>query len=135
VNSHQKDRNFGGISFPDRSEPSPGPLSQLVNKMNAEQPPVPPSPAVAKMLSELPPTIRTVVLQRRYMQVLDRLAQRWHNPRELKRLFEELIFETEENRYGLSFDAIVELTEFSEYVKRVRLKGRPSVWDEALGLT
>lgn len=135
MNSNQNDRRFGGISFPDHSEPQPGPLSLLADQIKETQSPPAPSPAVAHMLKELPPKIRTVVLQRRYMYVLDRLAQRWQNPRELRKLFDELIFESEHNRNGLSFDAIVELTEFNDYVKRVKLRNRPSIWDEAFGLT
>jgi hypothetical protein len=93
-----------------------------------------PSPSVVRMLADLPPTVRTTALQRRYMHVLDRLAQRWHDPRELKRLLDELIFESEQQRSGMSFDAIVELAEFNDYVKRAKLNSRPSIWDQAYGL-
>ena len=134
MNSDQNKRNFGGLTFPDLSEPMPGPLSLMAQQQKSSQPPPTPSPAVARMLKDLPPTLRTGALQRRSMHVLDRIAQRWQNPKELKRLLDELIFEGEQNRSGLSFDAIVELAEFNDYVKRAKLNSRPSIWDQAYGL-
>lgn len=134
MNSHQNNRNFGGITFPDLCEPKPGPLSLMAQQNKVTHLAPTPSPSVVRMLADLPPTVRTTALQRRYMHVLDRLAQRWHDPRELKRLLDELIFESEQHRSGLSFDAIVELAEFNDYVKRAKLNSRPSIWDQAYGL-
>ncbi len=130
-------RNFGGIRFPDQFEPPPGPLSMLAGELarerQAQAEPV--APAVRRMLSDLPARVRTAALQKRYMRVLEQLAREWDSPRDLRRLFDELIFESRQgNRTGLSFEAIVELTELHDYVKRVKFKERPSVWDEALGL-
>ena len=134
MNSDQNKRNFGGLTFPDLSDPMPGPLTLMAQQHKSSQPPPVLSPAVAKMLKDLPPNLKTNALQRRHMHVLDRISQRWNNPMELKRLLDELIFESEQNRSGLNFDAIVELAEFNDYVKRVKLNSRPSIWDQAYGL-
>lgn len=135
---HPLPRNFGGIRFPDQFEPPPGPLSVLAGELAREQKPgqgEPATPAVRRMLSDLPARVRTQALQKRYMRVLEQLARQWDSPRDLRRLFDELIFESRQgNRAGLSFDAIVELTELNDYVKRVKFRERPSVWDQALGL-
>ena len=136
MNPHQPQpqRNFGGLRFPDIVEPPPGPLTILSAQLAKEEKAPPASPAVSRILADLPARVRTKVLQKNYMHVLDRIAQRWSDPVALRQLFDELIFESQHGRSGLSFDAIVELTEFNEYVKRVRFRDRPSVWDQALGL-
>lgn len=133
---HPRPRNFGGIRFPDQGEPPPGPLSQLASELaqqrRDEGEPV--SATVRGMLADLPGHLRTQVLQKRYMRVLERVAQRWDSPRALRQLFEDLIFESQQRRSEMCFEAIVELTELNDYVKRVKFRERPSVWDEALGL-
>ena len=136
MNPHhpQTQRNFGGLRFPDIVEPPPGPLAILSVQLAQEEKVHPASPAVSRILADLPSRIRTKVLQKNYMPILDRIAQRWNDPLALRQLFDELIFESRHGRNGLSFEAIVELTELNEYVKRVRCRDRPSVWDQALGL-
>jgi hypothetical protein len=74
------------------------------------------------------------VLQENHMRILNRLAQRWNDPVALRHLLNELMFDDSPGCKGLSFDAIVELAELSDYVKRVKFRDRPSVWDTALGL-
>ncbi len=127
-------RNFGGLRFPDIAEPPPGPLSVLATELAQEKPSLEPSYAVSQMLEGLPRHLRTQVLQKSYMGILERLAQCWQNPHALRQLFDDLIFESRTSRCGLSFEAIVELTELQDHVKRAKFRDRPSVWDEALGL-
>ncbi len=136
MNPHQRQsqRNFGGLRFPEIREPEPGPLSVLSRQFKAEEILEPPTPAVHRLLLELPPRIRTQVLQKKHMNILDRVARRWNDPMALQNLFKELIFDNAQGHNGLSFEAIVELTELNEYVRRIKLRDRPSVWDQALGL-
>jgi hypothetical protein len=133
---HHRPRNFGGIRFPDQGEPPPGPLSRLASELAQQRADDggTMSPAVRGLLADLPSHLRTQVLQKRYMHVLEKVAQRWDSPRALRQLFEDLVFESRRQGSGLSFDAIVELTELNDYIKRVKFRERPSVWDEALGL-
>ena len=130
----QVQRNFGGLRFPEIREPDPGPLSVLSMQFKQEESPEPLTPAVSRLLSELPAHIRTKVLQKKHMRTLERVAQRWNDPVALRHLFNDLIFDNANGRNGFSFEAIVELTELNEHVKRVKLRDRPSVWDQALGL-
>jgi hypothetical protein len=127
-------KRFGGLRFPDRREPPPGPLSQMraAWARDAAQPAL--SLRAKSMLSDLSPRLKTQVLQRQYAPVLERLAAVWQDPRSLRNLFDDLIFEGASGRTGLTFEAIVELTELKEFVMRVRFGERASVWDEALGL-
>ncbi|XVJ70530.1 MAG: hypothetical protein HEQ39_13500 [Rhizobacter sp.] len=131
---HDLNKRFGGIRFPDHREPPPGPLAQLRAAWAKEAAPPVLSVRAKKMLSDLSPRIKTKVLQHHYAHVLERLAAVWQDPRSLRDLFDDFIFEGPSGRSGLSFAAIVELTELKEFCMRVRFSERPSIWDEALGL-
>jgi hypothetical protein len=133
---YREQRNFGGIRFPERTEPAPGPLSLLAAQMAAEQAQhaAPLLPAVQRMLDDLPPRVKTRQLQAHNVRALERIAAKWGHGAGLLDLIDELIFEGKTGRNGFSFDAIVELTELKEYALRTRLRSRATVWDEALGL-
>lgn len=125
-------RSFGGIRFPDREPPAPGPLTLLARQL---VPPAPPStPSVQRMLAALPPHLATRRLEAGHPRVLERLAAVWRDPRALRETFDELMFESGPSRQCLDFEAVVELTELKDYVIRNLYGHRASVWDEALGL-
>jgi hypothetical protein len=130
---HQQAANFGGITFPNRSDQPAAPLGRRAALALQDSTLLPP-PAVTRMLDELPPSLNTHVLQARYMHVLARLAARWQDPWAMQQVFDELIFENHRFRDGLSFEAIVELTDLQDHVKRTRLKQPASIWEQALGL-
>ena len=126
---------FGDIFSPEKADPPPKPLALLAAQMTHERCQTNPvSPSVQRMLDDLPPKIKTQKLQAEYMRILDRLAANWAHPGVLKDYFDDLLFESRSERSGLSFEAVVELTELKEYVMRVKVRRPTTVWDQAFGL-
>jgi hypothetical protein len=129
--------NFGGLHFPDLSEPPPGPLRILAEQLRRDQETVAaqaPPPQVQRMLADLPMRVQTKALQRQHMPLLEKLAKRWHEHALLLDLVDELLFMKDHRQHGMGFDALVELTELAHHVKATRSRAPSSVWDIAYGL-
>ena len=123
---------IGGMRFPSRSAPPPGPLALLASQLKQEPPPL--SAAVRRLLEALPPRLSTQVLQREHPALLERVARASDSARELRLLTDEWMFSGGDRRSRLGFAAIVELTELKGYLLATRCRTRHSVWDHALGL-
>ncbi len=90
------------------------------------------SVSTADMLASLPADVTTDELKAHHPAVLERLGRVWDEPRMLRRLVDELMFENQSN--AVSFEALVELTALKDHILRDKLGERPSLFDEAMGL-
>lgn len=128
-------RDYGGIRFPDQTEPPPGPLARLAAEMKQQASQGhSASPAVKRMLADLPEHLYPRVLARNHPDVVEQIADAWKNARAARMLLDDLMFARPRSAPGFNFAEVAELTELAEHVQRVRLRDRPSVWDEAMGL-
>ncbi|MCZ7563633.1 MAG: hypothetical protein M5U08_07310 [Burkholderiales bacterium] len=81
-------------------------------------------------LIALPEAVRPIKLGALFPRVANRLCENWHRPREMDRLFEDLLTDTRGDRRGFPLEVALELTELCEHYRASVYPVPATIWDD-----